>query len=60
MKPVTGPDGDNPISDEQIRELRRAGAIGATDCHIALWGSWLRSATRTRCAAAWNARHGGG
>lgn len=29
MKPVTGPDSDNPITNEQIRDLLKAGLISA-------------------------------
>ena len=44
------------ITDEQIRELRRARKISAFDYHTAMWGSWLRSLARARCADAYNAR----
>lgn len=68
---VTGPDGDNPITDEQIRELRSLGSTPVTGngieyaCDVALCELDLetstiqqRRAARARCAAAWNARHG--
>ena len=72
MKPVTGPDGDNPITDEQIRELLRdVEGVDRNDvdlarlCYYAL-GQWhagqdrhcATSHARECCAAAWNARHG--
>lgn len=73
FKPVTGPDGDNPITDKQIREMLEQ-AFTATfadaririDCRIALVaagrardGGTTRNAARGRLAAAWNTRHGG-
>lgn len=74
MKPVTGPDGDNPITDEQIRQLADEYALvgrthDVTECYVALGPSdmfWEHQrpspetvrATRVRLAAAWNARHG--
>lgn len=62
MKPVTGPDGDNPITDEQIRELRASAPPGSDivrDCNWALERACCPSRARARCAAAYNARHGG-
>lgn len=68
MKPVTGPDGDNPITDEQIREERAAlfadpvnsdQLIGLVSCIDALGRSHRRGMARSAVAAAWNARHGG-
>jgi hypothetical protein len=74
MKPVTGPDEDNPITDEQIREEMKIGDTPITGngfvhaCQVALGearfeGSYLipRSkvdACRSRVAQIFNARHG--
>lgn len=66
-RPVTGPDGDNPITDEQIRDLRdevRAEIerlIGIkNNCldGLDVGASPQRAAARARCAAAYNARLG--
>jgi hypothetical protein len=67
---VTGPDGDNPITDAQIRELRAVhldpSPLWRREYAIALGEQRtvndpegdMRTA-RARCAAAWNARQGG-
>jgi hypothetical protein len=65
MGPNCGTVTAETITDEQIRELfvhTTSDAIGNA-CRIAL-GLWKRSEgdvrrARERCAAAWNARHGG-
>lgn len=68
-RPVTGPDGDNPISTGQIRELRETGPRTIdvlNDCDMALAalrgefgaGRHLADQALARCAAAWNARQG--
>lgn len=68
MKPVTGPDGDNPITDEQIFELRRRGFVG--DAGRAALGECInrgfdgsrmpsqheRQEARMYCAEIYNAR----
>jgi hypothetical protein len=75
-RPVTGPDGDNPITDEQIRELSRGARrrmsrleseAGDGDIErsafVALdrrFTTDKRDAARKHLAAAWNARQGGG
>lgn len=43
------------ITDEQIRELRRARKIDAQTYMTAIWGSWLQLDARARCAAILNA-----
>ncbi len=72
MKPVTGPDGDNPITDAQIRQVRDAATrerdatlLGTALNALRTPGWYFQNgpaydAARKRCAAAWNARHGGG
>lgn len=63
-KPVTGPDGDNSITDEQIRELMHEAAEAgdhrtANLCADAIDRDGLgpdRTA-RELCAEKWNARH---
>jgi hypothetical protein len=59
-RPVTGPDGDSPITDEQIRELRKIGAIDWRTFHTAIVNPDPDSkrTSCTACAAAWNARQG--
>jgi hypothetical protein len=50
------------ITDGQVRQLQREAAISDDDKRLALLPAWLvktRQAARERCAAAWNARHGG-
>lgn len=65
---VTGPDGDNPITDEQIGQLRADGYI--SDADVSATTGWdlrtrlvlyphERAMERDRCAEIWNARHGG-
>lgn len=69
MKRVTGPDGDNPITDEQIDQLKDS--VGSSDrdylhsdeqkivslCNVALIeGSRLGRRARERCAETYNAR----
>jgi hypothetical protein len=67
-RPVTGPDGDNPITDEQIRELRclcneTAECLTHRDVNriagIALGLGDPRRVrdARKRCASVWDARH---
>lgn len=74
QRPVTGPGGHNPITDEQIEALRGlAGLAGqhwiVTDTFAAVtvgksdmfWREVTaaeRDDARTRCAAAYNARRG--
>lgn len=64
-RPVTGPDGDNTITDEQIDGLRawyrHTGNESWVDlCATALspTATWHAYA-RVTCAAAYNARHAG-
>lgn len=63
MKPVTGPDGDNPITDEQIRDVRdlaiRSGDIDMiANCQGALGALGADDGScRARCADAYNTMH---
>ncbi len=63
-RPVTGPDGDNPITDAQIREVLRiaqeSGNTKLAACATrALDGDSLyHRALSARCADAYNARMG--
>jgi hypothetical protein len=72
-RPVTGPDGDNPITDEQCASVCRAGLVDEIlDYEVAIDiadvvfenGGFRpltpadRKSARARCAAAWNARQG--
>ncbi len=73
-KPVTGPDGANPITDEQIEDLRDAAGLagqywivtdtyeattlGRTDMLTYSVTPAMRNAARDRCAKAWNAQRG--
>lgn len=51
QRPVTGTDGDNPITDEQIRELARLGLVPEMRARMARAGSPV---ARERCAEVWN------
>ncbi len=60
-RPVTGPDGDNPITAGQIYALRIDPTIPNEiyfDCNQLQWGRWDAEIAR-RVVEAWNARHGG-
>lgn len=54
---VTGPDGDTPITDDQVRDLLEWSESIVAACKDALRHDVMIVDAREQCAAAWNACH---